>query len=155
MASITETRIATVIARDGVDTRNKENCSNSAEHATGDNLSVDAITVLGKPAVEQGCLSNGLCECGVIAWEYVNDVPLCWTCNDIRKETCCEGCGITHDVRSVETGKGTQNMCAPCFYKQEDDVHETHSFGPHKFNKYGRLVVDEGYLRAIDRAFGW
>lgn len=61
MATLTVSRLASETARDGVDTRKKDIAEN--EHCE-DNLSVDPITDLGQPAVEEGYEDDSCEECG-------------------------------------------------------------------------------------------
>ena len=116
MATLGQTRLAPVTARDGVDTRNLENSAESRGTLGGDNLPVDVITGLGVPAVQRGVLENGKCSCGDIASKYVGARAMCddceWEMWVLSGEgRCCEFCMSDKDM-----------VDGVCVYCREDDV---------------------------------
>ena len=84
MASAEETRLASVSARDGVDTRNKDNSVHSCESVGGDTLPVGLHTGVAVDLVNDHCM-----QCG--AGGDIQD-DICWDC--FFAAEMCRSCGV-------------------------------------------------------------
>lgn len=129
MANRSHDRLAPVTARDGVDTRKQENSEVPCEVLGGDNLSVDAITGLGQPAVERGYCGCGFLReareglCGYCCTELTLDPNRCGKCQYSTDKSHGGLCGYCADIcadcgNSIDRTKNPERVCDDCLAKE-------------------------------------